>query len=163
MPTPVITASTRYIDPGVTKVYFLPSVAAANLTPTRVELNAGTDLSTQINDLSGWTVTSNLVDTPDLATTFTSKIAGRTESADSSLTLYSSKNGVDARALLPRGATGYIAWMDGGDVAGYKCDVYPVTVSSCSKVRTVSGTEAAKLMVQFAITAQPGESLTVPA
>lgn len=163
MPTPVITASTRYIDPAVTKCYYVPTIAAANLTPTRAELNAGTDLSPQLNDMSGWTVTSNLVDTPDLATTFTSKITGRTESADSSLTLYASVNGVDVRALLPRGTSGYIVWMDGGDVAANKCAVYPIKVSSCSVVRTVSGGEAAKVMVQVAITGQPGESLTVPA
>lgn len=163
MATPVITASTRYIDPAVTKCYYVPTIAAANLTPTRVELNAGTDLSPQVADWSGWTVTSNLVDTPDLGTTFTSKITGRTESADSSLTMYASKNGVDVRALLPRLTTGYIVFMDGGDIAANKCAVYPVTVSSCSLVRTVSGTEAAKVMVQFAITAQPGENLTVPA
>lgn len=163
MATPAIVASTRYIDAGVTKCYWLPSIAAANLTPTRAELNAGTDLSPQLADWSGWTVTSNLVDTPDLATTFTSKITGRTEAADSSITLYADKEGVDGRALMPRLATGYIVFMDGGDIAANKCAVYPVTVSSCSLVRTVSGTEAAKLMVQYAITAQPGENLTVPA
>ncbi|HEX6468619.1 MAG TPA: hypothetical protein VF069_05935 [Streptosporangiaceae bacterium] len=163
MPTPELTASTRYIDPGVTKCYYVPTIAAANLTPTRAELNAGTDLSREIADLSGWTVTANQVDTPDLKSTFTGKIPGRTEAADSSLTLYASVNGTDVRALLPRGTSGYIVWMDGGDVAGNKADVYPIRVASCSKVRTVSGTEAAKVMVSCAITTQPAENVTVPA
>lgn len=163
MPATPITATTRYIDPGVTKCYYLPTIASTSLVPTRAELNAGTDLSGEINALSGWTVSANQVDTPDLATTFTGKIPGRTMAADSSLTLYATVNGADVRALLPRGTTGYIVWMDGGDVAGNKCDVYPIRVASNSQVRTVEGGEAAKRNIEFSILRQPAESVTVPA
>lgn len=162
MATPVITASTRFFDPGITKVYYVPSIAATNLTPTRAELNAGTDLSPEMANWSGWTVTSQQIDTQDLSTTYTSKVGGRTVSADSSLEMYASKNGVDVKALLPLGTTGYICWMDGGDVAANKMSTFPVSVISCSQQRS-NDKDVARVMVQFSITRKPGENLTVPA
>ncbi|MFL6141573.1 MAG: hypothetical protein ACJ72N_06860 [Labedaea sp.] len=162
MATPPITASTRYFDAGTTKVYFLPTVAATNLTPTRPEMDAGTDLSPEVADLSGWSVASGLIDTPDLATTFTGNIPGRTNSPESSITFYASQNGTDVRALLPRGTSGYIMWCDGGDVGGNKADVFPVRVRALPKMRSV-GEEAKRIEVQFAITRQPAENITVPA
>jgi len=163
MATPTITAATRFTDQSNTKIYYIPTIAATNLTPTRTEMNAGTDLSPQINDIKGWTVTSNLIETPDLGTSFVSKIAGSTVSADSALTFYTSKNGTDVRSVLPRGTTGYIAMLDGGDTPGNKMEVYPVTVTSNGVIRTAQGKDASKVQIDFAITAVPGQQLTVPA
>lgn len=162
MPTPAITASTRYINPGVTKCYYLPSIAATNLTPTRAEMNAGTDLSREISDINGWVVAGNDVETPDLATTFTGVIPGRTKADSSSITFYASTTGVDVRALLPRTTAGYIMWLDGGDVAGQKADVFPIRVRSNGKPRT-TGEDAAKIVVECSITSQPAENVTIPA
>ncbi|TQS29128.1 hypothetical protein [Microbispora sp. KK1-11] len=156
-----ITASTRYINPGVTVVLWLPSVANKS-APTRAEINAGTDLSREIADNSGWQTTSNQSDAPDMGSRFTGKVAGRISADDSSLTTYASKNGIDSRQLMPRDATGFVAWMDGGDVAGQPMDVFPVTVSSVSKPRSV-GDEVARIVHQFAITSQPAENVTIPA
>lgn len=163
MPTPLITKSTRYTSAGVTKCYYLPTVAAANLTPTRAEMTAGTDLSRELADWAGWTVTANKIETPDLANVFTSQIAGKTTAADSSLTFYASVNTVDVRNLLPRGTTGNIMFCDGGDVAGNRADVYPVTVMSNGKQRKIKGDGADEIMVQFSITSPPGENVTIPA
>lgn len=162
MATPAITASTRYFDRGTSRCYYLPTVAAANLTPTRAEMNAGTDLSNEISDLSGWMVSAEQIDTPSLGTVFTGNIPGPTSASDSSLTLYASSNSVDVRALLPRGTAGYIMWLDGGDVPGNKADVFPVRVRSNGKQRSL-GNEAAKIEVQCSITQTPGENVTVPA
>jgi len=162
VPTPVITASTRYFNPGVTKCYYLPTLASSSLIPTRAEMSSGTDLSPEIADLSGWTVTGEVIDTPDLASTFTGQIAGRTSAEDSELTLHASITGVDGRALLPRGATGYIMWCDGGDIAGRKADVFPILVRSVGQMRSV-GDENARLQIQFSVTRVPAESITIPA
>lgn len=162
MPTPSITASTRYFDRGTTKVYFLPTVAATNLTPTRLEMDAGTNLSNEVADINGWSVTAEQIDTPALGTEFVANIPGGTSSSDSSITFYMSANSVDARALLPRGTTGYIMWLDGGDVGGNKADVFPVRVRALAKMRSL-GNEASRLEVQFSITRTPGENVTVPA
>lgn len=163
MATPSITRSTRYTSAGVTKVYYLPTVAATNLTPTRPEMNAGTDLSLEVADWAGWTVTSNKIETPDLGSLFTGQIPGKTTAADSSITFYASKDGNDVRGLLPRNTSGYVMFCDGGDIAANKAAVYPVTVMSNAFERAVKGTEADKIMVQFSITHQPSEGVTVPA
>lgn len=161
MVTPLITASTRYFDVGLTVVYYLPAVANTS-APTRAEMDAGTNLSREIAEIDGWSVTSNTIETPDLSTKFVSQIGGRIEAADSSLTFYASSNSVDVRNLLPRDTTGFIMWLDAGDVPTQKADVYPITVRSVSKMRSV-GSEAARIKVDFAITRQPAENVTIPA
>lgn len=161
MPAPAITASTRFTSRGTTKVYWVVTIANY-LSPTRAELNAGTDLSPQVADSSGWSVSSDQIDTPDMATRFTSKIPGAISADDSSLTLYTSKTGVDARTLMPQDAVGYIVWLDGGDTTGNKMDVWPVTVSSVSKQRAVQGDNADTLVISYAPTNVPASNVTIP-
>lgn len=161
MATPTLTPATRYFDPAVTKCYWVETIVN-KASPTRIELTAGLDVSGDIADLSGFTVTSNQIDTPDLGTRFTSKIGGRTEAADSSLTFYASNDGVDIREEMPRDATGFIVWLDGGDVPDNKMSVFPVTVISVSPQRSV-GNDPARIMVQFSITSEPAEGVAVPA
>ena len=160
MPASPITTSIRYARFGVTKVYFCPTIANI-ASPTRAELNAGTDLSGEVESINGFQVTSNFIDTPDLATSFVGKIIGRTSSDDSSVTMYASSNSVDVRSLLPRGTTGFIVWLDEGDVAGRKGDVYPITVGSIPKDRDMEA--AARIIVNVAITRTPAENFTIPA
>lgn len=160
---PTLTASVRYFQPEVSKVFFLPTIVATNLTPTRAEITAGTDLTGEIADLSGWQVSADMIPTPDLAAKFVGQVAGRIKADNSSITFYASKSGTDVRATLPRGQAGYIAFMDGGDVATTgKMDVYPVEVASVGKVRS-TGDKALTLAINFAITRKPGEDLTIPA
>lgn len=156
-----IAAATRFINPGITKVIFCVSIANKN-APTRAEINAGTDLSGELADCSGWMVTSNQADTPDMASRFTSKIPGRITADDSTLTMYESQTTVDARALMPRDTNAFVLWMDGGDVAAQKMDVFPVRVSSVGKTRSI-GDEPARLTFAYAITSQPAEDVAIPA
>lgn len=163
MPTPALTSSTRFTDQAVTKVYYIPSIAASNLTPTRAELTAGTDLTPEINDLAGWTVMALQIDTPDLGSLFKSSIPGATDSPKSDITFYTSKTGVDVRTLLPRGTNGYIGFFDGGDIAANKAEIYPITVTANGVKRTIDGKAASKVVVEFAITRQPAQGVVVPA
>lgn len=156
-----LTSSTRYFDPETTVVYFVPTIAD-KATPTRIEIDAGTDLSGEIADLSGWVIGGEDVATPDLGNRFTSNIPGRESADDSSLTLYASEDGVDVRATLPAGTNGFIVWLDGGDATGNKMDVYPIRVRSVGKMRNLSN-EAAKIQVQFSITSKPASDVDVPA
>ena len=162
MPPTQINPSTRYFDVATTKCYWLPSVASAALEPTRAEMNAGTDLSKEIADLDGWTVEGDEIETPDLGTTFTGKIPGRTNAEDCSLTFHADKNGDDARTLLPRGTEGFIMWCDGGDIEDNIATVFPVRVRSCSVQRSVDD-ENARIMVQFSVAREPAENVSIPA
>ena len=150
-------------DLATTVVYYIPTIAATNLTPTRSEMNAGTNIGVDLADLDGWTVEADQIDTQALNDAFQTKIPGTLSSPDSSLTFFTSKNGVDIRALLPRGTSGYIAFLDGGDVSGNKMEVYPITVTSNAVMRSLQSKDASKIKVGFAITKTPGQNLTVPA
>lgn len=162
MAAPAITASVRYSARGSTKIYWLPAVSSIN-SPTRAELNGGTDLSPQIADASGFSVSSEQIETPDLATRYTSTVPGSIAAEESSLTMYASRNGVDARSLMARDTAGFIGLLHGGDIASNKMDVFPVIVSSVSKQIQVAGGEADTLVFSFAITAEPAENVSVPA
>lgn len=157
-----ITQSQRYINPGVTKIVFADTVTDKT-APLRAEIDAGTDLTREVQAAEGWNVESNNVETPDLDSEFTGTIPGRTSAEDSSLTFYADETGADARALLPRGTAGYIMIFDGGDVAGHKMRVFPVRVSSVGMPINVEGEDAAVVTVNFAITSVPAENVTVPA
>ncbi|ODA69512.1 hypothetical protein [Streptomyces sp. AVP053U2] len=159
MSTP-IQASIRYYRRGVTRVLWVPAIANKS-APTRVELDAGTALEGETGAMSGWQTTSGTVPTPALGSRFTPVVGGEITAADSSLTFWASKDADDVRTLLVREATGFIVWMDEGDVDGQTMDVYPVTVTSQAKVRELD--TAAQIMAQFAITSEPAENVEIPA
>lgn len=155
-----INASVRYYRRGTTKVIWAPSIANKN-APTRSEINAGTALEGETGAMGGWQTTSATVATPALGSRFTPVVGGEITAADSSLTFWASKDGDDVRTLLQREDTGFIIWMDEGDVPGQTMDVYPVSVTSQAKVRELDS--AAQIMAQFAITSEPAENVTIPA
>ena len=162
MPATPLASSVRFFQPEVSKCYFVPTIASASLVYTLAERDAGTDLSDEIADISGWNVTSGTIDTPDLGSRFTGQIGGRTSVDASSITFYGDKAGEDVRTVLPRGTTGYIVWADGGDVTAQPSDVFPVEVTSVGKLRSV-GDQAFQLTVQFAVTREPAEDVAIPA
>lgn len=162
MPATPITATTRYFARGVTKCYFLTTVADLTTGPTRAELDAGQDLSTEIAAIDGWLTEGEDIDTPDLATEFTGKIPGPTSVDDSSITFYADEMGDDVRSLLTRGTSGFIVFLDGGDVEGGPMDVFPVRVRSQGKARSLDD-DAVTIEVSFSVTREPVENLTVPA
>ncbi|MGI5232860.1 hypothetical protein [Actinoallomurus sp. CA-142502] len=157
--TPLATTD-RFYAKKVTKIVFAATVANKN-SPTRSEINAGKELSGQCSEVNGFNTTSNLIDTPDYGSDFTGKIPGDVQAADSSLKFYQDRATADIRTLLPRGTTGYILIMWGGDVPTQLMDVFPVTVSSVSK--TIPDNAAADMTVSFAITSEPAEDVTIPA
>lgn len=161
MAAPNISSSTRFINVGSTLVYWVPSIGNKN-APTRSELNAGTNLVNENSAASGWTTKADQVETPTMATRFTSKIPGRISADDSSITMYRDLGGTDAHSLMPVDANGFIVWMDGGDVSGRLMDVFPVRVASHSKPRSTDGKDAAQVEIMFSITDQPAEYVTIP-
>lgn len=155
-----ISATKRYYRKGVTKIVFCTTLAD-KASPTRGEIDAGKDLSGEIAEINGWQVTSAFVDTPDLNSRFTGKIPGDITADDSSLNFYASSDSVDVRQLLPRDTTGFILIMDEGDKPSALMDVYPVTVGSAPKLRTL--TDPAMIQVNFSISSEPSENVAVPA
>lgn len=154
-----IAATSRYIPPGTTHYYYVASISNKN-APTRPELDAGVDLTSEIADVSGFSTTSEQKETPDLGSRFVSKIPGRISADDSSITMYMSSTSSDVRTLLPRDTAGFIVAFSEGDVAGRKMDVFPIKVSAQPKKRDIE--DVATIEIQFSITSVPAENVTVP-
>jgi hypothetical protein len=155
-----ITTSDRYYVQGTSKVIWVASISNP-ASPTRSEINAGTDLSDEIAATSGWEVTGNTEDTPALGSVFIGKVPSTTTADDSSLTFYADSTSTDVRSLLSRGSSGYIIWMDEGDVESYLMDVFPVRVTSATPQRDISS--VAQIMVNFAIMREPSQNVAIPA
>jgi hypothetical protein len=152
----------RFNRKGTTKIYYLPTIAATTLIPTTSEITAGTDYTQQINAIDGWSLENQPIETPDMASTFVSKIGGDDSAADSSLTFYEDSTLDDVETDLAKGTSGYVVIFSKGKTTGAKgMDVYPVTVVSNSKAYTADN-EAAKITVQFTITARPLFNGTAP-
>lgn len=154
--------STRFFAPEISKVYFATSLADYTSGADRAEITAAVDITDEIADLTGFDVTSGSIDTPDLGHRFVSKIAGRLQTSDSSITFYASLDGDDVRKVLPRGTTGHLIFMDGGDVPTQPMDIFPVEVNSVGKVRS-TGEQAFQLTIGFTITGTPAEDVDIPA
>jgi hypothetical protein len=162
MTTPA--APVKFFAVGTTKIVFCTSISNPS-SPTRSELDAGIPLCKPDRDdvsaINGFTVSSNLIDAPSYGSRFTSRIPGRTEVSDSSITFYQDITGDDMRSVLARDTSGYVVIMWGGDVEDSKMDVFPVTVSSVGK--SAPDNAAADLTVTFAITSLPAEDVSIPA
>ena len=60
--------TSRYIPPGTREFLFVPAGGIANIkSPTRAELEAGTDLTAEVADYSGWVSASDFVEIADLS------------------------------------------------------------------------------------------------
>jgi hypothetical protein len=153
----------RFNRKGTTKIKFLPIVASTALLPTRAEITAGNDLTQGIHTIDGWSTENQAIPTPDMGSTFVSKIDGDDEAADSSLGFYEDNTLDDIETDLAKGTTGFMCIFSKGDVgAGKGLDVFPVKVASNTKQYTADS-EAAKILVQFVITDRPATNQTVPA
>lgn len=153
----------RFSRKGITEIRFLPTIAATTMIPTNAEITAGTNYTGQINAIDGWSLENTPIETPDMASTFVSKIGGDDSAADSSLTFYEDSVTDTIETNLAKGTSGYIVIFSKGNTPGTKgMDVYPVTVVSNSKAYTADN-EAAQITVQFTITARPVFNQTVPA
>lgn len=152
----------RFNRKGITKIKFLPNIAASSMIPTRTEISAGTDLTPGIHSIEGWSLENQPIETPDMESTFVSKIDGDDSAADSSLGFYEDSELDDIETDLAKGTVGFMCIFSKGDTPGAKgLDVFPVKVASNSK-QYAAENEAAKIAVQFVITDRPVQNQTVP-
>lgn len=156
-----VPVSDRFFQPGIVKVYYLPTIAGANYAATRLEITAGTDLTPELDDWSGWSYSTTFIETKDANNRIRPKLAGPVSLDDSSMTFNGSRDGQDVRTVLERGDTGYILIADGGDVTGQPAEVFPVEVGSVVNVRSLDSAPF-KVRVDFGVTNVP-KQITLPA
>jgi hypothetical protein len=155
-----IPTSTRFYQPGVIAIVFLPTIAAATYVPTTLEITNGTDLTKEVDDIAGWSYSTTFIETKDAASRVSPKLAGRISLEDSSITFNGSLNGTDARTVFSLDQTGYILMADAGLGTGKKGEVFPVSVGSVVKVRSLDA-DAFKIRVDFGVTNVP-KDVTLP-
>src|SRR6266536_653394 len=154
MAAPNIAASNRFIPEGTTVFYWVTAIATYT-SPTRGELNAGTNLTPEVADTGDWSITSAAVDAPDLATQFTAQIPGKVTVDGSTISMYSDVAAADARSLMPRNTTGYVVKFPGGDTTGRKMTVFPVKVGSAAEPTSFG--DPTKLVFTYYVTKIPAE------
>lgn len=143
------------------ELVWIPVIAdQTTLVPTRAEIDAGTDLSPAVAGWDGFEVDPQEIETPGLKR-YTGTIPGTIQITPGVLSLYADKTGDDVRDVLPSGTTGFLAWMDQGDVAAQTMDVWPVQVNRLSKVRDMGS--ATMFSARFSHPRLPEEDIVIPA
>jgi hypothetical protein len=160
MAPPKLNVTSRYVPEGTRKIYYATTLADYN-HPTRLEIDAGVDLTDEIAEITGFTVTSATADVPDLATRFTGKIPARITADDSSIRFYMDEDSDDVRTVLPRDTVGFVLCLWDGDHTGHLMDVFPITVSSTVPQTGIE--DPASVEVQFTITRIPAQNVAIPA
>jgi len=158
MPATPISTVSRYIPEGVWHFNFLPAIAS----PTRAEINAGTDLSPQVAGYGTWAVIGAAVPTPDLASSFVPSIPGLLSADGTTLSMYADPTGSDVRTLLPRNTVGFMLVLPGGDVAGRKMNAFAIKILQCAPSSSLGGNPAT-LEIVATPTSAPVENITIPA
>lgn len=152
----------KFFRRGVSKLKFLPAVAGAS--PTRLELNAGVDLSTGIASLSGFGLANKPIDTPNLGDRFTSQIDGPDEvTAECSLTFYDDDTATTNRTTLTKGTVGYVVLLPYGDVATKRCETWHVKTLGVNDEPWSTGNDPARFVVPMAVLDPPNQAAVVPA
>ena len=160
MPAPAINVGTKFSVFDGLHIVYVPVIVAATLIPTRAEIDAGDDLTTEISSWDGFMIDPQTIDTPSLAR-FVGNIPGRIQITAGVLTMYTDQDGDDVGDILPTGTSGFILWMDQGDVAAKTMDVWPVRVNRLSKERSMENATLWK--VAFTHNQLPVEGITIPA
>lgn len=125
--TPLATLN-PYIPLDVRKVYWVLTIANIN-APTRGELDAGTDLSPQLVDMTGFSVSGSTVDSQALVGAAL-KLPGPKSVDDSAVTMRNSRTSTDARTIMTQGLTGNIVVLPEGDTTGFKMNAFQVVVNA---------------------------------
>ena len=159
MPPSPLSATVRYVPPGTRKIYWVTTIANY-LSPSRGELNAGIDLSAEVADVTGFTVTSGTVPTPDLSSRFVPEIPGQITAPSSSLIFYASNTSSDVRLTLPRDTAGYVVILWEGDVTGQRMDIFPAKVTVSAPDGNTQNPE--RINVSFSITKIPAANVVIP-
>lgn len=153
----------RYFRRGKSRFFFVPTIASGTKAPTAAEVTAGTETTAQVNDVAGFSFQSSRIQTPDMATPFSSNIPGPDTVDDSSLTFYLDSTTNTLRTTLAKGVVGYIMIADfkvGAIVAADKVDVWPIEVAGVPKQYSM-GDDPALWIANFSMTSAPALDIAV--
>lgn len=146
---------TRYMRRGSVAIRFAPTVAVKS-APTTAEVTAGTDITPQFAEVTGFEFSNTPIPTPEMVSTFTPQIGGEDTAGDSTITFYEDNTTNPIRTALAKGITGYLLFYPytASPIATSKLEVWPIVVTSSHRQWSV-GNDPARYVVAFAITSVP--------
>lgn len=155
----------RFFRRGRTKVFWVPTIASASLIPTAAEVNAGTQLTANIAEMTGFSFSNSPIQTPDMASTFTTTIPGEDVADESQLMFYEDTTTNTLQTTLAKGTEGYIVIFFAGTAgatpaAADKAEVWPV-ISTGPFREYSTGNDAARWGAKFTPTRPPNFSATL--
>jgi len=129
MAAPALATLNPYIPWNNRTHDWVPTIANI-AAPSRAEIDAGNDLSGQLIEAPGWSVSSATVQSQSFRGAALN-LTGLQTIAESTLVMRLSRTATDARSILliqSPPLAGYIIVFPEGDVSGYKMDVFSVQV-----------------------------------
>jgi len=160
---PLIAKSTRYAPRAVNQYVWIPTVASAATgkpDPTAAEISAGTFVTRELTDISGFDLSPDTVDSMDAATRFVGQITVSVKGGTPTLTFNGSKAGADARDVFEEGDVGFLLIAPAGVAKDAKGEVWQLEVASVSAVPTL--TDSLKVIVTFSVPAEPNRVFVMP-
>jgi hypothetical protein len=145
---------------GVLRALLLPSVAILT-APTRLEINAGTSLTTSLAAVGGFAVENQVREVAPVGASFVEQSPGINKAPPCVLTLYEAKTSATLRAAVAIGTSGYILLVPYGDVVGRRCELWPGSVATLATTWDASG--AAVFRLVWAVRTAPTLNAVMPA
>lgn len=157
----------RFMRKGVSKFKWTPTLADSIFpySVIRSEITAAVDLTSDTSDIGGMTFVNQPVATPDMATTFETKIPGSDTAQDPVLTFYERTDipsNQTIRTAIAKGNSGYVLAFPYGDIPTYELEIWKCTSTGVNRQWTAAN-EAAKFQATFAVTAVPTLNAIIPA
>jgi hypothetical protein len=153
----------RFIRRGVSRIYYLKTVATPASGPLRAEITAGYEVTTILAGIAGFLLNSAFVPTPDMGSRFDSVIPGAKTVDDSSMRLYDDLATEWIETTFPVDDNGFVYFQRKGNTpTKATSDLFPVRVASVAPNWTTDMAPA-DVTINFAITSLPYLNLTIPA
>lgn len=147
-----------YFVPSSTEQWKWVPTVSNTASPTTVEYGAGTDITNDIAEVTGFEAAAQFVETPTMQGGVIAKISGRQTLGDCNITFDEHSTYADNTPMttMTEGTSGYIviSRYTKTPAAAAKVEVWPVTVAGVNRKHT-AGNEPAQYVIGFAVNAAP--------
>lgn len=155
----------RFFRRGRTKAFNVPTIASVSLIPTAAETNAGTNITADIQDISGFEFQNSPIATPDLSSTFTTTIPGEDTAQEPQIVFYEDTTTNTLQTTFAKGTETYLVLFFAGTAgatpaAGDKAEVWKVISTGPYRMYSM-GNDAALWGVRFTPSRPPNFSATL--
>lgn len=152
----------RFYRRGISQIWWKAGTDVT--TPPNIATiigSGGINLTADIAEIAGFTLTSGVIATPDLGARYTKTIPGEDTTPESTLTFYDTDATSNAiRSALTKDAIGYIGLLPYGTGTGKRAESWVVQVTGVNDQWTV-GNDPARFIVSFAVLEVPDQSQTL--